>query len=69
LEPEEPAEAQVRDRGDGAAAGDDLADALGRNADFAGQPVLRDAQRQEKLLAQQLSGRHGLEAGHASLLQ
>ena len=54
---EKAAEAQVGVGGDGALAGDDVADALRRHADFLGQPVLADAHRLQEFLQQKLARR------------
>lgn len=61
---EKPAEAQVGVGRDGATARDDFADSLRRNADFLGQAVLRDAERNKKFLFQQFAGGYWLKIAH-----
>ena len=67
-EPEEAAEAQVGVGGDGAAAGDDLAYALGGDTDLFGQAVLGQAHREQELVKEQFAGGYGFEFGHSSPL-
>lgn len=56
---EEFAQTQIRVGRDAAAARHDFADALRRHVNFLGQPVVADAQRQQKLLAQDFTGMDG----------
>src|SRR3954466_2377750 len=60
---EEAAQTEVGVRRDGAASGDDLADALGGYADLLGEPVLRDPRGTQEFLQQELSGSHRWKLG------
>ena len=62
------AEPQCRIRRDGALAVDDGADAVGRHADGASQPVDADVERQHEILIEDLAGGNGLKqfSGHDS---
>src|ERR1051325_7840449 len=60
-EAKESAKAQIGIWGDGAFAGDDLSDALGRNTTFLGESVLADPHWLEEFFEEQFSGGNGFE--------
>jgi hypothetical protein len=60
-EPEEPAQPQIGIGGDGALAGQELADALRAHSELLRKTVVAHAQRLQELLGEHLARRHRLE--------
>src|SRR5208337_292594 len=56
-ESKETAQPQIRIRRDATLARDDVTDALSRNIDLLGQPIVAETHRLQELIAQHLAGR------------
>ena len=68
-ESEEATETKIRIGRNGAPPGHDLADTLRRHANLLGDTILRDSERKQELLPQELTGRYGFQfARHGASL-
>lgn len=66
-EAQEAAKSQVGIRRDCAPPGNDFADALRGDANLLGEAILREPERDEKLLAEEFTRRHGFQFLHENM--
>ncbi len=65
---EKPADPEIRIRGDGTLPGNNLTDALGRNVNFLGQPVLTDSHGFKKFFQKDFARGYRFESVHTLLI-